>query len=72
MSERTELQQKVIDRAKEMLSKYDWFQGGVCLDYLWNDQKIQMVGIEKNATELVMDTAYWDAPDFTNWFFKGE
>ena len=52
---RTELQEKVVALAKEMLKGRP-----VCLDELPNDADIKRNGIEDCAHMLYIDTLYWD------------
>lgn len=51
----TDLQQKVIARAKELLNGRP-----VCLDQLQRDSDIQRDGIEDCAHDLYVDTIYWE------------
>lgn len=52
---RTQLQEKVITRAKELLEGRP-----VCLDKLQSDSEIQRDGIEDCAHMLYVDTLYWE------------
>lgn len=58
------LQEQVIARARVLMTQFPWFKGGVCLDDLPTDEEIIQEGIEDGALRVVMDTAYWDAPNF--------
>ena len=58
----TELQTKVLERAKREMEKKAWFRG-VCMDsFKWmDDHKINEMGFKAAVDELVYDTMSWDA-----------
>ena len=62
MSEYTELQQKVIDRVKEMCEDKPWFSG-VNVTNLPEDYEILRDGVEEWTGILYCDTAFYDAWD---------
>lgn len=55
MTETVDLQQLVLNRAKEMLKG-----GPICLDRLQPEHEIKRRGIEDCAKELYLDTEYWE------------
>ena len=57
------MQQKVVESAKSQLSGEPWFRG-VCIDSLPRDREIERDGIEEHASQLVIETAMWDDPEF--------
>ena len=57
-------QKAVFDKALQELQKKEWFRG-VCTDDFPNDLEIQE-DFEGAVTRVVMNTAYYDAPDFFN------
>lgn len=59
----TTLQQQVINRAKAQLEHEPWFRG-VCVDSLPRDFEIERDGVEEHASQLVIETAMWDDPNF--------
>jgi hypothetical protein len=60
----TELQDKVFNAAKKRLEKFNWYKG-ICLNDFPNDSDIKE-DFEDAVTQVMMETAYWDAPNFFN------
>lgn len=61
----SELQNKVIMAAKELIGDKPWFCG-LNFEALWDDQTIEKEGVQAAAQALAMETALWDADDFFN------
>lgn len=61
----TPLQQQVFDRAEAWLKDKPWYRG-VSMNGFPSDADIVRDGVEDSAAQVMMDTAYWDAPDFMN------
>jgi len=62
--ELTKLQQKVFDEVEKNLKQYSWFSG-VCIDNFPTDERIKK-DFEECVDDVMMETAYWDAPNFMN------
>lgn len=58
----SDLQEKVITAAKEILQKYSWYSG-VCVDNVPSDKEIEL-DFEEAVQGVVFETAMWDDPDF--------
>lgn len=61
------LQLSVFEEAKLRLSKFPWF-AGVCLDEFPSDEEIEH-SFEDAVISVMMETAFWDDPDFYSSFF---
>lgn len=60
----TEKQKKVIEAVKAWGADKKWFRG-VCTDNMPEDLAIDE-DFDEAVTQVCMETAYWDAPDFGN------
>lgn len=60
----SDLQKKVFEEAKKRLIDKDWYSG-VCLDNFPTDKAIKR-SFEDAVCNVMMETAYWDAPNFFN------
>lgn len=54
-----ELQQKVFDRAKELIENEPWFCG-VNITHMPENYEIERDGVEEHAQQMAMDTRFWD------------
>lgn len=61
MKRLTDLQQKAVEAAKEILKDKPWFRG-VCLDNLPTDKEIEQ-NFDGAVASIVFETEYWDNPD---------
>lgn len=66
INNRTELQQKACDMARELIRCEKWFRG-ICCDNLPTDAEIQSMGLTEAAASIAFETAYWDAPVHELW-----
>lgn len=57
----TTKQKKVYDKALSMLKHEKWYRG-VCMDNFPTDKDIERDGTESCASDVFMETAYWDGP----------
>lgn len=64
MTQYTELQKQVVERAKEILLERYGVKS-VCVDMLEADSRILRDGVEDHAEQLVIDTLLWEGKLFT-------
>jgi len=60
----TKAQKDVMEKVRENLQDRPWFSG-VCCDNFPTD-KVCRENFDEAVTQVEMETAYWDAPNFWN------